>query len=378
MKGISYIMKQKDRVKVLCVFGKVLGGKTFSALLDDFLATKDELHCDHIDFTEADYGIKTRNPFSHVSSGAEVSAKMRKKLVLSGLDPSAYDLFFFQSHRLCVPFAKYIRSIPTIVALDATPRSAHRGNVLAYSWLARIKATASTLLDKFWYEPIFKNVDFFLARTALVRDSLIDDYHIAPERIAITYSPLKLATPTSAAIMRDGDKPRLLFIGNDFDRKGGPFLLTLFEKYLQNRCTLTIISKDPSLENYRWPKGVTFIPGVNHGEIFNFYRLSDIFVMPTFKDEMGIVICEAMTAGLPVIARDAGAQAELIDDGKTGFLMPYASNQEQWADRIAQLIGSEALRRQFGQAALEKAKQLFDQETFHQKLDLALQTVLRG
>lgn len=363
--------------KVLCVFGRILGGKTFSNLLDEFFDHKTNIECTHIDFFESDYTIKIGNPLSRISSGAEVAAKMAVKLRQSNINPADYDLLFFQSHRLCVPFAKYIETIPTIVALDATPRSAHLGNMLAYAWPAKLKALASRIYDSLWYGPIFKNVDYFLARTALVANSLTQDYGVAQEQIAVTYSPLTLSNIKHSSSISPREKPHLLFIGNDFDRKGGPFLLEVFEKYLLPCCSLTIVSKDPALLQRKWPQNVRFIPGIAHEQIHNVYLDSDIFVMPTWKDEMGIVICEAMAAGLPIVARNAGAQSELIDHGQNGFLMSYDSDVESWAFEIRKLVESSFLREKFGIASQEKAKALFDKKIFFSKIDRAIEYALQ-
>lgn len=53
-----------------------------------------------------------------------------------------------------------------------------------------------------------------------------------------------------------------------------------------------------------------------------FYSEIDVFVLPSIvKEAFGLVICEAMYSGLPVITTDSGAQKEIIEDGESGFIV---------------------------------------------------------
>ena len=64
-----------------------------------------------------------------------------------------------------------------------------------------------------------------------------------------------------------------------------------------------------------------FMPGFLHGEeLATAFASSDIFVMPSRTETLGLVVLEAMSSGLPVVAVRAGGIPELIDDGVSGFL----------------------------------------------------------
>jgi len=365
-----------QKINILCVFSRILGGSTFSSILDKTLALDASLTCEHLDFNDEDYGLAPNAVFGKLSSGIAVAENMGRKLQRSNVAPQNYDLLFFQSYRVCVPFIKDIKVIPTIVALDATPKSARRGNKNVPTTTARLKAIFADILDLIWYKRIFRTVDFFLARTEIVRTSLVLDYGVAPEKIAVTYSPMEMSAPTADSNRKQA---HLLFVGNDFNRKGGPFLLNVFEKYLMGRATLTIISKDVTLLARKFPDGVKLIPGLTRDETLKMYNECDIFVMPTWKDEGGIAICEAMAAGLPVVVRDAGgAQPEFVEHGKTGFLLPYHSSEQDWAEHILRIVEDEELKRNLSAAAAAKARQLFDYTIFRQKVKNAIDCALQS
>lgn len=96
---------------------------------------------------------------------------------------------------------------------------------------------------------------------------------------------------------------------------------------------------------------VSFLGFVNQRRLPEVYALSDIFVMPSEDEPWGLVLNEAMAAGLPpVVCSDVGACADLIQEGETGFT--FASGD--WTAMTAlvrQLLADVALREAVGQSA---------------------------
>lgn len=88
----------------------------------------------------------------------------------------------------------------------------------------------------------------------------------------------------------------------------------------------------------------------------DFYRSLDAVFYRTglFTEAYGRVVLEAMGAGLPVVANDVGGYTEVIENGRSGFLV---SSQEQAFDALLELEASAPLRHQIGQAARQAALQ---------------------
>lgn len=369
-------VSQSKKKRVLCVFGRILGGKTFSGILDEFLDQGFDFEIEHLDFLESDFSDYKPPGYTKISNTLAVNSIMRKKLANAGLDLNSYDFIFFQSIHLTPIFKKYIKKIPCIIALDATPKLGHVGNVQAYGIKAIVKSVLAKAFDIIWFNSIFKNVDFFLARTETVKNSLVTDYGVDPELVRVTYIPVPFPADKKVEKTSNG-KTKLLFVGNDFERKGGPFLLNVFEKYLSDRAELLIISRDPTIQDRQWPDGVVYLGGLPRNDVLNMYNECDVFVLPTWRDELGLVLCEAIVSGMPVVVRDATAQHEFIENDSTGFLMPYESTEQEWAEKLNLLIDSQKLRAKFSEAARKKAKQLFSAEGFTSKIDEAIKAVLR-
>lgn len=86
------------------------------------------------------------------------------------------------------------------------------------------------------------------------------------------------------------------------------------------------------------------------------YRIADIFLMPSLYEPFGWVAIEAMAAGLPIVSTDVGGPAEIVDHGRTGFLVPIRVREtgphevdvEQLAIAQIELLNDEALAKKLG------------------------------
>jgi glycosyltransferase involved in cell wall biosynthesis len=101
----------------------------------------------------------------------------------------------------------------------------------------------------------------------------------------------------------------------------------------------------------------------------------DIVALPSLAEGLGIAALEAMARGIPVVATQVGGLSEIIVDGKTGFLVP-AKDPQAMADRISQLARDPALRAKLGNAARERAADLFSVERESQAIQSAYQSLL--
>jgi glycosyltransferase involved in cell wall biosynthesis len=115
-----------------------------------------------------------------------------------------------------------------------------------------------------------------------------------------------------------GTLPRVAFVGNDFIRKGGKELVAWHQERARDNCELHIVSSkavpDTNLRNVVW-----------HGRVENNYLNQtllpsmDLFVFPTRKDAVPIVLAEAQAAGVPVVTYRVGFLRDMLDEGKSGL-----------------------------------------------------------
>lgn len=99
---------------------------------------------------------------------------------------------------------------------------------------------------------------------------------------------------------------------------------------------------------------VTFPGFVNQSEMPRLLAASDIFVFPSTIDQWGLIVNEAMAAGLPVIVgADSGCAPDLVDDGANGYLVP-SNDLDALRQAIERIVVDAGLRRRMSEASLRK------------------------
>lgn len=102
---------------------------------------------------------------------------------------------------------------------------------------------------------------------------------------------------------------------------------------------------------------LAWLPG-HHDDVPGLMGLLDLFILPSLREGMSNTILEAMASGLPVIATQVGGNPELIEENKTGMLVPPA-NAVKLAEAIGSYIKNPEKLRQQGQAGRAKVEKEF-------------------
>ncbi len=158
--------------------------------------------------------------------------------------------------------------------------------------------------------------------------------------------------------VRDAHSPvKLLFVGGDFERKGGPLLLDAFRTLPAGSAELHLVTRSAVTPS----AGVFVHHGMtpNQPELIDLFRDCDVFVLPTVAEAFGIVAVEASACGMPVVGTAVGGLTDVIVDGETGFLMP-SGDGEVLAARLQQLVADATLRARLGAATRARALSHFD------------------
>ena len=97
----------------------------------------------------------------------------------------------------------------------------------------------------------------------------------------------------------------------------------------------------------------------DYGELEGFYAQAHLFAFSTARDIWGLVLCEAMAAGLPCLASvRAGATHDLVVDGETGFAVDF-ERRDDVVGRLAALAGANEWLEPMGQAGRNRIKEHF-------------------
>ncbi|PXX93792.1 glycosyl transferase family 1 [Marinobacter vulgaris] len=97
----------------------------------------------------------------------------------------------------------------------------------------------------------------------------------------------------------------------------------------------------------------TLVGSIPPDEMATWYHLGDAFLFASKSETQGMVILEAMAAGLPVVAVRSSGIDDVVRHGFNGFKTP--EKQDQWCERVRQLLEDDALRQEMADHALEFA-----------------------
>jgi len=163
----------------------------------------------------------------------------------------------------------------------------------------------------------------------------------------------------------------LIVVANTRDRKKGILYLLRALQLLKGDVDvrLTIVDAinpdDPyALEltkRYGVEDIVTFTGRISTEELARRYSAAEIAITPSTYEGFGLPAAEAMACGVPVIATTAGALPEVVEDGKTGILVP-PRDAPALARAIKQLLADEGLRRRMGEEGRKRVERCFSWE----------------
>ena len=157
----------------------------------------------------------------------------------------------------------------------------------------------------------------------------------------------------------------VLAVGQFVPRKGFDLLLRAFARLRRERrdmaVSLLLVGGGPDRALY---ESIIREEGIRHVTIRNFmqrddllpyWKIADLFVLPTRYDVWGLVVNEAAAFGLPIVTTEmAGAAADLVREGENGFVVK-PDDEEALARRIGQLAQDRALRERCGRRSRELA-----------------------
>ena len=349
-----------------------------SANLRQVLEGMDGIEFDVIYVGTEDYRRFPAPEIIRISSVLELTWVVSNKL--EGTEYSSYDAVLLCGFEFCWSVRKVVGRVPIILCLDTTPVTA-RALVTREqpSLLAGVKGQILTFIYKAIYGSVFRKLSASFPLSHWCAQSLVDDFHVPPERIVPCYTSLDLShwCPRQACTTKD-EALRLLFVGNDFKRKGGEELLRLYSDVLSRECVLTIVSSDPILDGRELPSGVERLKNIPHEDMHILFKDADVFVFPSWRDQLALVLAEAMACGQAVISRDGGGIGDIVRDGWNGYLMPYDAPMADWGERILALARDREAVCAMGRHSRELALELFDRKVYGRKVRDTLRAVLAG
>ncbi|MDD4090000.1 MAG: glycosyltransferase [Tissierellia bacterium] len=175
-----------------------------------------------------------------------------------------------------------------------------------------------------------------------IKQKAVDFYNIDPNKIEIIEFGANIFAPEHYSIDINMDICKLVFIGRDWERKGGDKIMQIYNKLKEDKfpCTLTIIGSSPKQSLHDSGDDLVIIPSIDKSKQKQAEQLNKILaeshflVLPTRFDAYGIVFCEASAYALPSITANVGGVGQPVKDSKNGFLLSAEAAAEDYAEKI--------------------------------------------
>ncbi|MEA3150793.1 MAG: glycogen synthase [Gammaproteobacteria bacterium] len=280
----------------------------------------------------------------------------------SVVDPARH-VFSFQTQSL---YDTRVPGVPHYLYTDHT----HLSNLeSAYFDRRQLKSPRWMALER----TIYENAHCVFTRSHNVSADLVRHYGIAPERVICAYAGANVKVPADFELANDGyANQRILFVGADWERKGGPVLIEAFRDVLRvfPGAHLTIVGAKPELS----VPNCTVLGNVPIGELSAHYARSSLFCVPTRLEPFGIAFLEAMLHKLPVVATTEGALPDMVQDGVTGRLVA-PGDAPQLAAALIDVLRDPVRCRQLGEAGYKLARERYTWDAVGKRMRAA---ILRG
>ncbi|MEU7657092.1 glycogen synthase [Streptomyces lincolnensis] len=221
-----------------------------------------------------------------------------------------------------------------------------------------------------------ESADAVIAVSGAMREDILGCYPaLDPAKVHIVHNGIDTAlyrpdhgTDVLDRIGLDRDRPIVLFVGRITRQKGVPHLLRAVRD-IDPAAQVVLCAGAPDTpeidqefrelfqELSRVREDVHWIPQMlPRPEVIQLLTHATVFVCPSVYEPLGIVNLEAMACGTPVVASRVGGIPEVVDDGRTGVLVPVDDDFETGLARaLDSVIGDPGTARRMGEAGRERA-----------------------
>ena len=177
--------------------------------------------------------------------------------------------------------------------------------------------------------PILRGAASIVVFTDEQRSSISAEFGVDPARVAIIPNGVD-ETFLYAGQRRLHAKPRLLFVGRLVVQKNLLLLLQALEGVSEQFETTLVGDGELATELMAAAadlrlKNVRFHGRADGAELRELYRDADVFVLPSEREGMPLVLLEALAMGLPIVATDVPGNRDVVVPGKSGVLVPLGN-----------------------------------------------------
>ncbi|MFK7911594.1 MAG: glycosyltransferase family 4 protein [Akkermansiaceae bacterium] len=176
------------------------------------------------------------------------------------------------------------------------------------------------------------NTRMIVTNSKLSKKIIGEYYQYPQEKIHVIYNGVDHSQFTADTSLRDRDVLELLFVGQDFKRKGLAPVIDALAIVIKSghACKLRVIGRDKPSAYVKQADELGIGEYVSFEgptrQIQDAYRNADLFVFPSLYDPFANVVLESLACGSPVVTTTTNGSSEIITQGKNGYVIEGATN----------------------------------------------------
>lgn len=129
----------------------------------------------------------------------------------------------------------------------------------------------------------------------------------------------------------ENEKFKILFVAGVRYWKGIKDLIEVIQEINKDDLFLEIIGSSGDAMEYvksNLSTNISYVAHLPQEELRDYYQMASVFVLPSYMDSWGQVVCEAMACGTPVIVSNSTGASDIVQNGKNGFIIDTGSKSE--------------------------------------------------
>jgi glycosyltransferase involved in cell wall biosynthesis len=231
-----------------------------------------------------------------------------------------------------------------------------------------IRAVLSSLL-----KATLRRSKTILSISNTIQGELVTRCGIDPQKVIVyKYRVSKAFSPTVSKSLKatlNPNGPVVLTLCRISKEKGLEYLIEATRRVVEKMPNVRVVIKgsvqdlkyEQKLVNlvhkYKLDGNVAFSEFSPYSEVPKFLAASDVFVLPSISEGLGLVIMEAMASGIPVVASRVGGVPDILTDGSNGLVVDPA-RPDLLAEALLRLLCDEELRERLVKKGLETVRRI--------------------
>ncbi len=221
---------------------------------------------------------------------------------------------------------------------------------------------------------IYRDATCTLTTSRFCAQSLLEDYHLTSDRVVPVFCGANAAAKFYGKHDADKRERAILFLGFDWERKGGPDLVEAFSMVRMRHHEVMLWIAGPPLMS-GLPDGVKQFGMVSLERAEELFAKATVFCLPSLREPSAVVLSEALSHGLPIVATDDGGTPDRVIHGETGYLVPPGDRQ-RLAEALDAVLSDPARASQMGEAGRRLYEQDFSWDAVGKKIACAVKSRL--